>query len=359
MQSSTKQKIQYENKNLMTSCHKGGVKIKHTKNEYTTDPFAEIKPFSHVNEDNKKNVYNKLSYENLDLNIENYSREELFNLFGLKNISLSEDVLKECKKLLFKTHPDKCHLDAKYFIFFSKAYEIILSIYEFQNKTKKSTILDTNDYFDNENAKILQKVFETKKELTEDSNKFNLWFNEQYNTHKLEDPNEIGYGSWLKSDDDIFTSNVSKANMASEIEKRKKQVQSLITYNGINDSYASTFGGSSLMVYNNNFTSNSLFSNEGIGFTDLRQAYVESVIPVTEEDYNKIKQFKNFTEYKNHRNSIDTQPLSKEEGMRILFNKDDSKDKESVALAFYYAQQSEKIKQKQNNFWSSLKQITN
>jgi hypothetical protein len=35
------------------------------------------------------------------------------------------------------------------------------------------------------------------------------------------------------------------------------------------------------------------------------------------------------------------------------------KDEESAALAFYYAQQSEKVKQNQQSFWSSLKQLTN
>jgi hypothetical protein len=35
------------------------------------------------------------------------------------------------------------------------------------------------------------------------------------------------------------------------------------------------------------------------------------------------------------------------------------KDEESAALAFYYAQQSEKALKNQQSFWSSLKQVTN
>jgi len=113
------------------------------------------------------------------------------------------------------------------------------------------------------------------------------------------------------------------------------------------------------MAYDSNYTSNSLFSNDGMGYTDLRQAYVESVIPVTEEDYNKTKQFKSIDEYKRHRESVNTAPLSKEEAMRKLYNDNKTKDEESAALAFYYAQQSEKAKKNQDNFWSGLKQITN
>ena len=344
----------------MTSCHKGGIKIRDTGNDKIVDPFAGVNPFNVVPEQKVAHVtHNKSSYENLELNIDNYSREELFKLFGVSNISLTEDVMKECKKLVLKSHPDKCRLDEKYFIFFSQAYNKLKSIYEFQNKIQIKKTADSSEYYDSEQANILNNVFEQKKDLKDPKN-FNSWFNQQFDKHKLEDPNETGYGGWLKSDEDIvFTGNVSKANMNSEIEKRKKEVQTLTKYNGVNDPYASTFGGSSLMAYDSNFSSGSLFSSDGMGYTDLRQAYVESVIPVTEDDYNKAKKFRNVEEYKRHRDGIDTKPLSKEEAMRQLFNENKQKDEESAALAFYYAQQSEKAKSNQESFWSGLKQITN
>jgi hypothetical protein len=343
----------------MTSCHKGGIKIRDTGNGNTANPFANVNPFSNPNEEkNITIIYNKSSYEKLDLNIDNYSRQDIFNLFGLKNMNLTEDVMKECKKTVLKTHPDKSQLNEKYFIFFKKAYEKLLGIYEFQNKTNKK-VSDTNEYYDRNNVNILDNVFDNKKELKDPKN-FNSWFNEQFEKHKLEDPNETGYGNWLKSDDDIvFTPNVTKSNMASEIEKRKKQVQSLTTYNGVSDPYASTFGGSSLMAYDSNFSSGTLFSSDGMGYTDLRQAYVESVIPVTEEDYKKTKQFNSVDEYKRHRDSVNTTPLSKEEAMRQLYQENKQKDEESAALAFYYAQQAEKAKKNQDSFWSGLKQLTN
>jgi hypothetical protein len=344
----------------MTSCHKGGIKIRDTGNNKIVDPFAGVNPFNiQPEEKNLAISYDRSSYEKLDLNIDSYSREELFKLFGLKNMTLTEDIMKECKKTVLKTHPDKSRLDEKYFIFFSKAYNRLKNIYEFQNKIQIKKTTDTNEYFDSNNADILNNVFEQKTHLKDPKN-FNSWFNEQFEKHKLEDPNETGYGSWLKSDDDIiFTGNVSKANMAAEMEKRKKEVQTLSVYKGVSDPYVSTFGGSSLMAYDNNYSSGSLFSSDGMGYTDLRQAYVESVIPVTEDDYNKTKKFRNVDEYKRHRESVETKPLSKEEAMRQLYQENKQKDEESAALAFYYAQQAEKAKKNQDNFWSGLKQLTN
>jgi hypothetical protein len=359
MQPRQRQRQTNSNNNSMTTCHKGGIKIKDTGNGYKADPFEGINPFNvQTEEKGIPLLYDKNSYEKLDLNIENYSREELFKLFGLENISLTENIIKECKKIVIKTHPDKCRLDEKYFIFFQKAYKQLQGIYEFQNKMNSNKKIDTNEYFDTDNSAILDKVFDSKKKLKDPKN-FNAWFNEQFDKHKLEDINEIGYGNWLKSDDDIiYTPNVTKSNMAAEIEKRKKQVQTLTAYKGVSDQYASTFGGSSLMAYDNNFSSGSLFSADGMGYTDLRQAYVESVIPVTEDDFNKMKKFKSVDEYKRHRETIDTKPLSKEEAMRQLYQNNKQKDEESAALAFYYAQQTEQSKKNQANFWSGLKQVT-
>ena len=342
----------------MTSCHKGGIKIKEAGNGYNVDPFAGVNPFNEERAP-EQIVYDKTAYDRIDLNIANYSRNDLFSLFGLKSMTLTEDIMKECKKVVLKTHPDKSQLEPKYFLFCSSAYKKLKEIYDFQNKTNSKKSNDTNEYYDESNRDVLDKVFDTKKDLKEPKN-FNKWFNEQFDKHKLDDPNETGYGSWLKSDEDIvYTPNVTKSNMAAEIEKRKKEVQTLTTYTGVGDSYSSAFGGSSLMMYDSNFTSGTLFSNEGMGFTDLRQAYVESVIPVTEEDYRKTKQFKNVDEYKRHRETVNTTPLSKEEAMRQLYRENKNKDEESAALAFYYAQQSEKANQNQQSFWSGLKQVTN
>lgn len=346
--------------NLKSQNKHTGVRITNSNNEYNLDPFEGLNPFSNSNEERniKPMVYDNSSYNNLDLNIDNYSREDLYNLFGLVNTNLSEDNMRESKKTVLKTHPDKSRLDPKYFLFFSKAYKRLYSIYEFQNKNTNKKVVN-NEYYNGDNTIVLDKMFEQDKHLKNPKN-FNQWFNDQFEKHKVNDESaETGYGNWLKSDEDIvFTPNVSKADMGIEMEKRKKQVQTLTTYNGVTEYTATTFGGSSLMDYNSNFTSGSLFSNEGMGYTDLKQAYVESVIPVTEEDYQKMPKFKNLEEYKYHRNSSNTKPLDKEEAMKQLYHQNKQKDEESAALAFYYAQQSEKTKQKQESFWSGLKQLT-
>jgi hypothetical protein len=348
----------------MTKCTKTGIKIKNTNNDYKADPFANVDPFANrVREVERVDVnYDNDNYQEMDLNIDNYSREELYKLFGFKSsIILNEENIKVAKKIVLRTHPDKSRLDNKYFIFFKKAYEKLLDIYEFQNKTNKKTV-DNFEYYDSQNGQVLDKMFDMKKDL-KDSKNFNSWFNEQFEKHRLEDPVEHGYDKWLKSDEDIiFTpQNINKDSMGREMEKRKKEIQALTPYKGVGDAFlSSTAGGSSLMEYNSNFSSGSLFSGGGgMGYTDLRQAYAESVIPVTEEDFNKVQKFKSIDEYKRHRDGADITPLSKEEGMRKLFYQEKKENDDSAALAFYYAQQAEKAKKNNDTFWSGLKQVTN
>ena len=121
--------------NVMTSCHKGGIKIRNSGNTAAANPFENVNPFNNPNEEkNVLPVYSKTDYDRIDLDIENYSRNDLFNLFGVKNMNLSEDTMKECKKIVLKTHPDKSRLDEKYYIFFANAYNKLKGIYEFQNK---------------------------------------------------------------------------------------------------------------------------------------------------------------------------------------------------------------------------------
>ena len=73
MQNRNKPSNNNTNNVSMTSCHKGGIKIKDTGNNKVVDPFAGVNPFNIMPEQKATPVtHNKSSYETLDLNIENY-----------------------------------------------------------------------------------------------------------------------------------------------------------------------------------------------------------------------------------------------------------------------------------------------
>lgn len=339
-----------------------GVRVVNGANEYNIDPFDGVNPFNNPEGEKELDtvIYDKSSYNKMDLNIDNYSQTDLYKLFGidLGRHMLSYEIMKQSKKTVLKTHPDKSGLDSRYFLFFTKAYKRIYAIYEFQNKNRNRTE-DKNEYTDPDNNLLLEQLFTTDKTLKTPA-KFNKWFNEQFDKHKLEDATENGYGDWLKSDENVDNmENISQSQIAGEMEKKKKQVQSLSEYKGFDTQYASTFGGSALMDPNSNYTSGSLFSNDNINYTDLKQAYVESVIPVTNEDYQNMPKFRNMDEYQRHRDGVDTSPIDKAESLKQLYKENKHQEDESVALAYYYAKQAEKAKIQKQSFWAGIKHLTN
>ena len=246
----------------------------------------------------------------------------------------------------------------EYFLFFSSAYKKLYSIYEFQNKNinKKQ---DNNEYYKKDNSNALDILFEKKKEL-KNPKEFNKWFNNEFEKHKIEDNNLVnGYGDWLKSDEGIYnTTTINMSTMHEEFEKQKKKIQSLSVYNGINDPFSSTLGGSLLGSNNDNFSSG-LFEGNGLQYQDLRQAHIETIIPISNEDYLNIPKFKSEQEYKLYRDKQNINPLNEEEALKKIRYQENKKDEESANLAYYYAKQSEEAIKNSNNFWSSIKHISN
>lgn len=295
----------------------------------------------------------------IDLDIKNYSLIDLYKLFYIENNKIDLEALKNAKKIVLKMHPDKSKLDAKYFLFFSTAYKKLYSIYEFQNKSTNKTS-DLKDYYKEDNNKALDILFEKKKEL-KNPKEFNKWFNTEFEKHKIEDKTGIdGYGDWLKSDDGIYNTNtVNMATMHEEFEKQKKKIQTLSVYKGINDPFTSTLGGSLLGSSTNDNYSSGLFDNNGLSFQDLRQAHLETIIPICKDDYENIPKYNSAQDYKIYRDTQDIKPINESDALKQIRFKDNKLEEESANLAYYYAQQSEEANKKSNNFWSSIKHITN
>jgi hypothetical protein len=341
------------------SCPKAGIKIHETNNNKgnyyssNTNTNTNYNPLStQHNTNNSSGIdYYNTSLNKLDLTIENYGLNDLYRLFNIPDGVLTESALKNAKQIVLKMHPDKSHLDSKYFLFFSKAYKQLYGIYEFQNKSTTNKKYKDEDFYDDSNKHVLNNMFEKNKELRDGAN-FNKWFNESFEKHRLDNPLEEGYGDWLKSDEGFIGTgdeNVTKSNMNEIFEQKKKQIQALSVYNGITDSYASSSFGSSLDASSNLSSS---------GYTDLRQAYTETLIPVTHEDFERMPKYKNFNDYKNQRDNIDTKPLTKEESERILYERERAEEQRSAALAFKYAQEAEKAKQSNTSFWGDIKRLT-
>jgi len=310
--------------------------------------------------------------ENLDLNIDNYSLDDILQLFRLSS-DFDEADMKNAKKLVLKMHPDKSRLDAKYFLFFSKAYKVLYSIYEFKQKSQTQKIEDVeyeniefndSEIPDDSKKKGLQTFFERNKKL-KSPQQFNKWFNQQFENNKLLSESDAnGYGDWLKSEEglDEFDPNqqLSLSEMTRHIEKKKSEMRTLVTYDetAIHDFYQNTtIHASALSGEAPKYYSSDLFS--ALPYQDLKQAHTETVIPVTYDDYKNKQKFNTINEIQQYRQTQDTTPLSEIQAREYLTNKSKMEEKEGTKLAYDLAKQVEQSKQKNKAFWSNIMSIKN
>jgi len=315
-----------------------------------------------------------MSY-NLDLNIDNYSLDDILQLFRLSS-DFDEADMKDAKKMVLKMHPDKSKLDSKYFLFFSKAYKTLYSIYEFKKKSQTQKIEDasyenvtsTEEEIDDESKKhTLHSFFEKNKKL-QSSKQFNKWFNKHFENNKLlSESDSKGYGDWLKSnedDNDLMDPNkqLSLSEMTQHIENKKAQMRSLIKYddNAVHDFYQNnTIQSTSLSTDAPEYYSSDLFS--ALPYQDLKQAHTETVIPVTHDDFKNRQKFNTINEIQHFRQTQEqnTVPLSEVQAREYLINKSKMEEKEGTKLAYNLAKQVEESKQKNKAFWSHIMKITN
>ena len=69
--------------------------------------------------------------EGVDLNLDNYSLDDLLSLFSLDAAFSSED-LRAARRVVARVHPDKSRLPSRYFTFFDKAYKLLEQVHRTQ-----------------------------------------------------------------------------------------------------------------------------------------------------------------------------------------------------------------------------------
>jgi hypothetical protein len=284
----------------------------------------------------------------IDLEIENYDLNDLLALFKLDFEFDTED-LKRVKKTVMQTHPDKSGLDKKYFLFFTAAYKIIFSIYEFRHKgsNKQSTEYTVEK---DEAKELLLKDIQKKPN-------FNKIFNELFEKHRIKDAeNETGYGAWFKSDENMDTRTTTLGQMNATFEQKKREVKELIPFKEIEELGQSSTGQFDLTRDKPEYYSSALFSS--LQYEDLKKAHVESVIPVTHEDYLARPKFKNVLEMQADPVYNDTKPLSLDQAKDYLQQRQSYQAQNDVHRAYKLAKQDEVARKANQGWMSGFKQLT-
>lgn len=303
--------------------------------------------------------------QEMDLDIEHYSLDDILNLFKIPS-AFKESDLKKAKQIVLKTHPDKSKLPADYFRFYSKAYKVLFEIWEFRKKAivdpkDSNTEYSSRDLIPEEKKILLDNLFKEEKQF-QNSKDFNKWFNDQFNQHKVEtETSNKGYQDWLKSDEGTDSTPQGKMSMAvlgQEFEKKKKEARSLIVHKEIEE--IGLFSSSAFSSLDSQAPSNfdsGLFSS--LQYQDVYKAHTETVIPITEEDYHSREKFSSVNDYMAFRNGQNMKPLSEQQATQYLDQRAKKEEEMATSRAYQLAKQTEEAQKKNQHFWSGLQKIKN
>jgi len=262
-----------------------------------------------------------MSIKDHNLNIHMYSLEDLLGLFDL-TYNISHDDLKRAKKVVLMTHPDKSKLDSKYFLFYKKAFDVIVRFHDNQNKQNQKISYNntaytphTNNEDDNRTVKKVSSVINemSKREFQD---KFNDLFEKNMATKVDESRNE-----WFKNDEPSYTTNetVNSSNMGKIFNSIKDKQTGLVKYRGVENIISNQSSTSNFYEDDDEdvYVTSDPFSK--LKFDDLRKVHKdETVFSVSERDYQNVKKYSSVDHFMRERGQQSTDPLSKPEAERML-----------------------------------------
>ena len=289
----------------------------------------------------------------LDLDIRNYELRDIFNLFKLPSV-FTEAHMREAKLTVMRTHPDKSGLDKEYFLFFSKAYKILHEVYQVRAglsrqkaDAKYNDVKEDIDARRNANSDKLKRM---------NADEFNRWFNQTFEQNKLHDEEQdSGYGDWLKNNDatneedhheDLDEGSTWSQRME-QLERRKQRLreQALVVRSEVR-SYDSITSGSGYGLTRECPEEHSSFGfGSSLAYEDLKKAHTETVIPVTQEDYEAVRKYKNPNELQMARDmDRRTFNYSEAESQSALARSQQLQTEDDMRRAFKLAQQDEVVR---------------
>ena len=302
-----------------------------------------------------------MSREQHNLNIYMYSFEEILDLFDL-NYNISLEDLKRAKKKVLMTHPDKSKLSSEYFLFYKKAFDMVLQYYENNNKhnqpvTKENTIYDVSNINKQFNTSTDKKISSMIQEMKPKA--FQEKFNELFEKNMAKKPNNEK-NDWFYKEEPVYqlNENVTKSNMNSIIENIKTQNQGMILYQGVME----LGGGRGTRLYDEEEEEEGYFSCDPFSklkFDDLRKVHKDqTVFAVGEKDFNKMKTYGSVEQMNRERGSQDLTPLKKEQSEKILADQQRIM-KEKMANKEYESKlKTKKYEEKNKSILSSFLQLT-
>jgi hypothetical protein len=250
-----------------------------------------------------------------NLDISKYTFDEVLGLFSLDyNMSVCD--MKVAKKKVHMSHPDKSNLPPKFFLFYKKAYELVVNYYNERNKHEERSERKNTAYTPFENRDVgHEHVTDTIGKMKKKD--FNTTFNDLFETNMSVKPDD-SRNDWFRNGDAQYSNiaNVTKDGMGKAFDEIKQQQGSLVRHTGFQ--MLNSIGGTNIYGDADDvYATSDPFSK--LKYDDLRKVYKDqTILNVSETDYDNVKKYKSTDHLAQERGSQDTTPLSSQESEGIL-----------------------------------------
>lgn len=295
---------------------------------------------------------------NLDIHM--YKFTEILDLFNL-SYNFGIDDLKRAKLVLLKTHPDKSGLHSDYFLFYKKAFDIVVDY--FKNREKTSVDVPQinpiyNSALATDSDKSVQKQVSStirKMDKQEFSQKFNKLFEENMQK-KNATKNE-----WFSSETPEYDipNQTSVSNLGNAIENIKQTTNAISLYRGVEDLVIKSTGSS---LYEDEDDQSYLTCDpfSKLKYDDLRKVHKDhTVFAVSERDFQNCKKFESQEELRQARGSQMLTPIEKTEAERILREREQIIKEKMLAKQHSSTMQTMEYEQKNKSVLSSFLYLGN
>lgn len=295
-----------------------------------------------------------------NLHIESYSLDELLQLFELNTRNINTENLKKAKKKVLMLHPDKSKLGPEYFLFYKKAFDIVVQFYNQQNRQNITTEEMKQRRYETESDDSMTKT--VRKTLDDVSNgEFQQQFNKLFESHHMGQKPDAERNQWFQSEKSSYDlpakGGVSKQNMNDHFRQARQQTASLVRYQGVqsmneggnacNDLY------SDQQEFQEQYATSDPFSK--LKFDDLRKVHRDqSILAVSEDDIHEIQTYRSVDEFNRARSQHSYDPMEKAKADSILQNRELAMKEKMMQREYKAKLQTEAYTEKNKDILSSF-----
>jgi len=294
-----------------------------------------------------------------------YSLNELIeNIFHLKQ-PLTLDDLKAAKRIVVKMHPDKSSLPPEYFLFYKRAFEMVVDFYKSEHKQNQVITEDTTNYVaDNADDAAAASVTHVLNKMPK--NTFQEKFNQLFEENMVQRP-DASRNQWFTSTDAQYTATepVSSKNMAHIFETIKKnQMASQLVVSGELEYVQGNMGtvlyeedDPALSQTAGGYICSDPFSK--LKYEDLRKVHKDQTIFAVGATTHALPQYKSAEQFAQERARQPMTPLERSEAEQMLARREAARQERLWEFNHQSTLRSLENEKKNKNILSAFLQLRN